>query len=89
MSISHPSSIRPFLISGPHHHVFPKASFFEKQTAFLPNDAVLPTASIFTESFEENFLLNGASLPNSAHKSFPFLYQFLVLTTTQATLLPR
>jgi hypothetical protein len=26
------------------------------------------------------FLLNGISLPNSAHKSAPFLYQFLVLT---------
>jgi hypothetical protein len=53
---------------------------FQAQTALLPNDGVLPTASIFTESFEENFLPNGASLPNSAHKSVPFLYQFLVLT---------
>jgi hypothetical protein len=32
----------------------------------------MPTASIFTESFEEIFLPNGASLPNSAHKSVPF-----------------
>jgi hypothetical protein len=46
----------------------------------LSNDGVLPTASIFTESFEENFLPNGTSLPNSAHKSVPFLFQFLVLT---------
>jgi hypothetical protein len=27
MSISHPSSIRPCLISGPRHHVLPNASF--------------------------------------------------------------
>jgi hypothetical protein len=67
-------------MSGPRHHVFPKASFFQAQTALLPNDDVLPTASFFTESFEENSLPNGASLPNSAHKSVPFLYQFLVLT---------
>jgi hypothetical protein len=44
------------------------------------NDGTPPTASIFAESFEENFLSNGAYLPNSAHKSVPFLYQFLVLT---------
>jgi hypothetical protein len=31
MSISHPSSIRPFLTSGPRHHVFPKASFFKRK----------------------------------------------------------
>jgi hypothetical protein len=53
---------------------------FQAQTAPLPNDGALPTASIFAESFEENFLPNGASRPNSAHKSVPFLYQFLVLT---------
>jgi hypothetical protein len=53
---------------------------FQAQTALLPNNGALPTASIFTESFKENFLPNGASLPNSAHKSVPFLYQFLVLT---------
>jgi hypothetical protein len=82
MSISHPSSIRPFLVSGPRHHVFPKASFFQAQTALLLNDGALPTTSIFAESFEENFLPNGASLPNSAHKSVPFLYLFLVLTVT-------
>jgi hypothetical protein len=58
----------------------PESFFFQAQTALLLNDGVLPTASIFTESFEENFLPNGASLPNSAHKSDPFLYQFLVLT---------
>jgi hypothetical protein len=40
----------------------------------------MSTASIFTESFEEIFLPNSAYLPNSAHKSVPFLYQFLVLT---------
>jgi hypothetical protein len=58
-----------------------KASFFKAQIALLPNDGALPTVSIFAESFVENFLLNGASLPNSAHKSVPFLYQFLVLIT--------
>jgi hypothetical protein len=36
-------------------------------------------------SFEENFLPNGASLPNSAHKSVPSLYQFLVLTARCVT----
>jgi hypothetical protein len=30
--------------------------------------------------FEENLLPNGALLPNSAHRSVSFLYQFLVLT---------
>jgi hypothetical protein len=52
----------------------------KRKTALLPNDGVLPTADIFTECFEENFLPNGVSLPNSAHKSVSFLYQFLVLT---------
>jgi hypothetical protein len=52
----------------------------QAQTVLLSNDGVLPTASIFTESFKEIFLPNDASLPNSAHKSVPLLYQFLVLT---------
>jgi hypothetical protein len=38
----------------------------------LPNDGVLPTTSTFTESFEEIFLPNGASLPNSALQISPF-----------------
>jgi hypothetical protein len=80
MSVSHPSSIRPFLILRPRHHVFPNASFSKRKIALLSNDGVLPTAGIFTECFEENFLLNGVSLQNSAHKSVSFLYQFLVLT---------
>jgi hypothetical protein len=58
----------------------PESFLFKAQTALLPNDGALPTASIFAESFEENFLPNGASLPNSAHKLVPFPYQFLVLT---------
>jgi hypothetical protein len=58
----------------------PECFFLQAQTTLLPNDGALPTASIFTESFEEIFMPNGASLPNSAHKSVPFLYQFLVLT---------
>jgi hypothetical protein len=58
----------------------PECFLFQAQTAPLPNDGALPTASIFAESFEQNFLPNSASLPNSAHKSFPFLYQFWVLT---------
>jgi hypothetical protein len=80
MSVLHPSSIRPFFMFKPHHHAFPNASSPKRETALLPNDDVLPTTSFFTESFEENFLPNGASFPNSAHKSVPFLYQFLVLT---------
>jgi hypothetical protein len=76
----HPSSIRPFLIFRPRHHVFPNVSFSKRKSALLPNDGVLPTAGIFTECFEENFLLNGVFLPNSAHRSVSFLYQFLVLT---------
>jgi hypothetical protein len=82
MSVSHPSSSRPFRIFGPRHHVFPNASFSKRKTTLLPNDGVLLTAGTFTECFEENFLLNGVSLPNSAHKSVSFLYQFLVLTLT-------
>jgi hypothetical protein len=61
----------------------PESFLFQEKIALLPNDGVLPTASFFIESFEENFLLNYASLPNSAHKSVPFLYQFLVLTAGQ------
>jgi hypothetical protein len=80
MSVLHPSSIRPFLIFRPRHHVFPNVSSSKRKTALLPNDGVPPTAGIFTECFEENFLPNGVSLPNSAHKSVYFLYQFLVLT---------
>jgi hypothetical protein len=80
MSILHPSSIRPFLIFRPCHHVFPNVSFSKHKTALLPYDGMLPTAGTFTECFEENFLPNGVSLPNSAHKSVSFLYQFLVLT---------
>jgi hypothetical protein len=80
MSVLHPSSIRPFLIFRSRHHVFPNVSFSKHKTALLPNDGVLPTAGTFTKYFEENFLPNGVYLPNSAHKSVSFLYQFLVLT---------
>jgi hypothetical protein len=80
MSVLHPSSIRPFFIFRPRHHLFPNPSSSKRKTTLLPNDGVLPTARIITECFEENFLPNGVSLPNSAHKLVPFLYQFLVLT---------
>jgi hypothetical protein len=80
MSVLHPSSIRPFLIFRPRHHVFPNVSFSKHKRTLLPNDGVLPTAGTFTEWFEENFLPNGFSLPNSSHKSVSFLYKFLVLT---------
>jgi hypothetical protein len=80
MSVSHPSSIRPFLIFRPCHHVFPNVSFSKHKIALLSNDDMLPTAGTFTECFEENFPPNGVLLPNSAHKLVSFLYQFLVLT---------
>jgi hypothetical protein len=80
MSVLHPSSIRPFLIFRPRRHVFPNVSFSKHKTTLLPNDGVLPTAGTFTECLEENFLPNGVSLPNSAHKLVSFVYQFLVLT---------
>jgi hypothetical protein len=63
MSVLHPSSIRPFLILRPRHHVFPNVSFSKRKTTLLLNDGMLPTADIFTECFEENFLPNGVSLP--------------------------
>jgi hypothetical protein len=63
-----------------HHHVFLNVSSSKQKTALLPNDGVLPTAGIFTECFEENFLPNGVYLPNTAHRSVYFLYKFLVLT---------
>jgi hypothetical protein len=69
MSVLHPSSIRPFLIFRPCHHVFPNISFSKHKTALLPNDGELPTVGTFTECFEENSLPKGVSLPNSAHKS--------------------
>jgi hypothetical protein len=80
MSGLHPSSIRLFLIFRPRHHVFPNVFFSKHKATLLPNDGVLPTAGSFTEGFEETFLPNGVSLPNSAHKSVSFLYQILVLT---------
>jgi hypothetical protein len=82
MSVLQPSSIRFFFTFRPRHHVFPNVFSSKRETALLPNDGVLPTAGVFTECFEENFLPNGVLLPNSAHKSVPFLYQFLVLTGT-------
>jgi hypothetical protein len=60
MSVSHPSSIRPFFIFKPRHHAFPNASSSKGETTLLPNDDVLPTAYAFTECFEENLLPNGA-----------------------------
>jgi hypothetical protein len=84
MSVLHPSSIRPFFTSRPRHHVFPNPSTFKRETALLPNDGMLPTAGIFTECFEENFLSNGVFLLNTTHKSISFLYQFLVLTICHA-----
>jgi hypothetical protein len=73
MSVSHPSSIRPFFIFKPRHHAFPNASSSKRETALLPNDDVLPTADVFTECFEENLLPNDTLLPNSAHRSVSFL----------------
>jgi hypothetical protein len=83
MFVLQPSLIRPFFTFRPRHHVFPNALSSKCETTLLPNDGVLPTADVFTECFEENFLLNGALLPNSAHRSVSSLYQFLVLTPLQ------
>jgi hypothetical protein len=80
MSVLHPSSIRSFFTFRPRHHVFPNALSYKRETTLLSTDGVLPTAGVFTECFKENLLPNGALLPNSAHKSVSFLYQFLVLT---------
>jgi hypothetical protein len=60
MSVSHPSSIRPFFIFKPRHHAFPNASSPQRETALLPNDDILPTADAFTECFEGNLLPNCA-----------------------------
>jgi hypothetical protein len=80
MSVLHSSSIRPFFMFNPRHHAFPNASSSKRETALLPNDNALSTASAFTECFEENLLPNGTFLPNSTHRSVSSLYQFLVLT---------
>jgi hypothetical protein len=80
MSVSHPSSIRPFLIFKTRHHAFSNAFSSKRETSLLLNDDVLPTADVFTECLEENPLPNGALLPNLAHRSVLSLYQFLVLT---------
>jgi hypothetical protein len=69
-----------FFVFNPHHHALSNASAFIRGTVLLPNDDVLPTADASTECFEENLLLNGVLLPNSAHMSVSSLYQFLVLT---------
>jgi hypothetical protein len=60
----------------PRHHAFPNASSSKRETALLPNDNALSTASAFTECFEENLLPNGTFLPNSTHRSVSSLYQF-------------
>jgi hypothetical protein len=60
MSISHPSSIRPFFIFKPRHQAFPNASSSKCETTLLLNDDILPTTDAFTECFEENLLPNGA-----------------------------
>jgi hypothetical protein len=83
MSVLYPSSIRLFFILKPRHYVFSNASSSKRETTFLPNDDVLPTADVFTERVEKNILPNGALLPNSTHRSVSTLYQFLVLTLTR------
>jgi hypothetical protein len=80
MSVLHPSSIRLFFTFMPRHHVFPNASSFKRETALLLNDGVLPTAGIFTECFEENFLSNGVFLTKLVLQVILFPVQFLVLT---------
>jgi hypothetical protein len=65
-----------FFISNHRHHALPNASAFTRGTALLPNDDVLPIADASTECFEENLLLNGILLLNSAHMSVSSLYQF-------------
>jgi hypothetical protein len=69
-----------FFISNPRHHALPNASTFTCGTPLLPNDDVLPIADASTKCFEENLLLNGILLPNSAHMSVSSLYQFYVFT---------
>jgi hypothetical protein len=59
----------------------PENFLLKAQTVLLPNDGALPTASISYRILSEDFFLpNGISLPISAHKLVPLLYQFLVLT---------
>jgi hypothetical protein len=87
MSVLHPSSIRSFFTFRPRHHVLPNVFSSKRETALLPNDGVLPTAGVFTECFEEKFLLNGVLLPNSAHRSVSFMYQFFVLTDGSSVIL--
>jgi hypothetical protein len=53
---------------------------FTRGKVLLLNDDVLPTADASTEGFEKKLLPNDTLLPNSAHMSVSFLYQFLVLT---------
>jgi hypothetical protein len=64
MFVSHPPSIRPSFMLKPRHHAFANASSSKREIVPLPNDDALPTADVFTEHFEENFLPNGALLPN-------------------------
>jgi hypothetical protein len=80
MSILYPSSVRLFLISEPRHHVFPKTSFFKHKQSFCRMMAYCRPQASLLNSLRRFFLPNGILLPNSAHKSVPFLYQFLVLT---------
>jgi hypothetical protein len=81
MSISYPSSIRPFLISGPHHHAFLKTSFLKHKQSFCRMMAYCRPQASLPNPLRIFFLPNDMLLPNSAHKLVPFLHQFLVSTT--------
>jgi hypothetical protein len=88
MFVLHPSSIRPFLIFRPRHHVFPNAPFSKRKQPFCRMMVRYRPQVPLPNPLKKTFLPNGVSLPNSAHKSVSLLYQFLVLTLPhQRTLL--
>jgi hypothetical protein len=61
MSVSHPSLIRLFSLYSIHVITRSRIPFsFNRGTALLPNDNILPTADAFTERFKENLKPNGA-----------------------------
>jgi hypothetical protein len=81
MSILYTPSTRSFLISGHVTSHSPKLPL-QAQTVLLPNDDVLPTTSIFTES-SEIFPAEWYFFTKLGPQVSPFPVPFFVLATTK------
>jgi hypothetical protein len=67
--------------------LIPENFLFKAQTVLLPNDGVLPTASIFTESSEEIFPAEWHFFTKLGPQVSLFLYQFIFIFVDKLSLL--